>query len=257
MLKLNNLSLTIADNQILNNITVEFFEGEIIGIIGKPSCGKSVLLQTISQHYTHYTGQITFNSKSIKALKKNDFAQKVSFQPPGIYHNYYITLGDYLLLSRLPYKRFLSPFQPFDFEIVSKYIDLFDLQQYTNTPLMLLSADIQARALLAFHFIRQAQVVLLDNPTQNLSLLSYSKLHDAIIRYCSTGKNLCIIASHDINFLAQTVDKFYIMENGTIVHSCIPADLSQDVIKKFLGIDVFITRNIYNGKPNVHLYFEY
>jgi len=122
---------------------------------------------------------------------------------------------------------------------------------------MLLSSDIQARALLAFHFIRDAQIVMLDNPTQNLSLPSYNQLHDAIIRYCSTGKNCCIIASHDINFLAQTVDKLYIMENGSIVDSCVPADLTEDLIKKIFGVDVFITRNIYNGKPNVHLYFEY
>ncbi len=257
MLRLNNLSLTINNNHILKNITVEFFEGEIIGIIGKPASGKSVLLQTIAQYYNHYNGEILFNAKPTHVIKKKDLAKNISFQPAGYFYNHYITLYDYLVLSRIPYKTFLSPFQSFDYDIVNKYLDQFELQQYKSEPLMLLSSDIQARALLAFHFIRQAQIVMLDNPTKNLSLPSYNQLHDAIIRYCSTGKNCCIIASHDINFLAQTVDKFYIMENGSIVDSCVPADLTEDAIKKILGVDVFITRNIYNGKPNVHLYFEY
>lgn len=257
MLKLNNLSLTIADTQILNKITVEFYEGEVIGIIGKPSSGKSVLLQTIAQCYKNYIGEISFNAKSINAIKRGALAKTISFQSPGGFYNQYITLFDYLLSSRIPYKTFLSPFQSFDYDIVNTYIEQFELQQYKTKPLMLLSSDIQTRAILAFHFIRQAQVVLLDNPTQNLSLSSYNRLHEAIIRYCSTGKNCCIIASHDINFLAQTVDKFYIMDNGSIVDFCVPSDLSEDLIKKFLGVDVFITRNIYNGKPNVHLYFEY
>ncbi len=257
MLKLNNVSLTIGENTILKSINVEFFEGEIIGIIGKPASGKSALLHTIARHYAHYTGQITFNEIPIHSLKKAEFAQKFSFQQAGMLHNHYITLYEYLLSSRIPYKNFLSPFQSFDYEIVNEYIDHFQLQQHKLTPLLLLSSDIQSRALLAFHFIRQAQIVLLDNPTQNLSLASYNRLHEAIVRHCSSGKNCCIIASHDINFLAQTVDKFYIMENGTIVHSCLPADLTEEMIKKFMGVDVFITRNIYNGKPNVHLYFEY
>ncbi len=47
------------------------------------------------------------------------------------------------------------------------------------------------------------------------------------------------------------------MDNGSIVDSCVPADLTEDLLKKIFGVDVFITRNIYNGKPNVHLYFEY
>ena len=257
MLKLNNLSLTIADNQILKSITVEFFEGEIVGIIGKPASGKSVLLQTIAQYYKHYIGEILFNAKPIQFIKRRDFAQMISFQPPGGFYNHYITLFDYLLSSRIPYKVFLSPFQSYDYDVVNTYIDQFELQQYKSKPLMLLSSDIQTRALLAFHFIRQAQVVLLDNPTQNLSLSSHNQLHKAIIRYCSTGKNCCIIASHDINFLAQTVDKLYIMDNGSIVDFCVPSDLTEELIKKILGVDVFITRNIYNGKPNVHLYFEY
>ncbi len=257
MLTLNNISLTIADIEILKNITVEFFEGEVIGIIGKPASGKSALLHTIAQYYTHYNGEILFNAKPIRVIKKRELAQKISFQPASVFYNYYLTLFDYLLSSRIPYKTFLSSFQPFDYEIVNKYIDHFELQQYTAQPLMLLSTDTQARALLAFHFIRQAQLLLLDDPTQHLSLSSYQKLHDAIIRYCSTGKNCCIIASQDINFLAQTVDKFYIMENGSIVESCVPADLTEELIKNIFGVDVFITRNIYNGKPNVHLYFEY
>ncbi|MDH7552484.1 MAG: ABC transporter ATP-binding protein [Spirochaetota bacterium] len=257
MLTLNNLSLTITNNHILKNITVEFFEGEIIGIIGKPGCGKSVLLQTIAQYYTHYNGEILLNTKPIRLIKKRELSQKISYQPAGYFYNHYITLYDYLVSSRIPYKTFLSPFQSFDYEIVDKYMHHFELQQYKFKPLVLLSSDIQARALLAFHFIRQAQIVLLDNPTHNLSLPSYNQLHDAIIRYCSTGKNCCIIASHDINFLAQTVDKLYIMENGSIVDSCIPADLTEDLIKNIFGVDVFITRNIYNGKPNIHLYFAY
>lgn len=257
MLTLNNLSLTIAGNQIIKNITVEFFEGEIIGIIGKPGSGKSVLLQTIAQYYKHYIGEILLNATPVQLIKRRDFAQKISFQAPGVFYNRYITLFDYLLSSRIPYKTCLSPFQSFDYEIVNTYIDQFELQQYKSKSLISLSSDIQIRALLAFHFIRQAQVILLDNPTQNLSLSSYNQLHNAIIRYCASGKNCCIIVSHDINFIAQTVDKLYIMDNGSIVDFCVPSDLTGELIKKFLGVEVFITRNIYNGKPNVHLYFEY
>ena len=257
MLKLNNISLSIAHKTVLNNISIHFHEGEIIGIIGKPASGKTILLQTIAQIQRDYMGDMLLYEKPITQYKKNELAKILSFEPNTTFNNYYITLYDYLLSSRIPHKHFLAPFSSFDHEIVNEYIAIFQLEEYTKTPLLMLSSDIQTRARLAFHFIRQSQIVLLDNPTQNLSISSCALVHDTIIKYCSSGKNCCIISSNDINFLTQTVDKLYIVDNGNVALSCYPNDLTEEIIKKYWGVDVFITRNIYNGKPNIHLYFQY
>jgi ABC-type multidrug transport system fused ATPase/permease subunit len=50
MLTLNNISSSLNNQQLLSHINAEFFEGEVIGIIGKPASGKSLLLQVIAQH---------------------------------------------------------------------------------------------------------------------------------------------------------------------------------------------------------------
>jgi hypothetical protein len=46
------------------------------------------------------------------------------------------------------------------------------------------------------------------------------------------------------------------MDTGTIASWHLPADINETIIKKYLGFDVFITRNIYNGKPNVHFFLN-
>ncbi len=255
MLTLNNISSSLNNQQLLSHINAEFFEGEVIGIIGKPASGKSLLLQVIAQHI-QYDGHIMFNKKPIRTYTKRALSAQIAFHPFSILQNPYLTVHDYLLLSRLPHKKFLSPFSSYDHDVVNDYIALFELQPFVDVPIVTVSSDVMQRALLAFHFIRESTLLMLDNPTQNLSLSSYTILHNAIIKYTSSGKNLCIIASHDLNFLTQTTDKLYIMDTGTIASWHLPADINETIIKKYLGFDVFITRNIYNGKPNVHLYFE-
>lgn len=257
MLTLTDISLSISNRNILVNVNAEFFEGEIVGIIGKPSSGKTALLHAVAQSRKEYSGTVMVHAKTAKSLSKNQLLKTFAFQSFAGTQNPYVTLNDYLLMSRIPRKMFLSAFSTYDHDVVDEYKHVFELHPFAKQPLSTLSSDIQVRAHLAFHFIRQAPIVILDNPTQNLSLDSYNLLHKALIKYCSSGKNLCIIASHDINFLAQTVDKFYIMYNGTIADSCMPSSLNEDIIKKYFGTDVFITRNVYNGKPNVHVYFEY
>ena len=62
--------------------------------------------------------------------------------------------------------------------------------------------------------------------------------------------------SHDLNFLSQTVDRIIIMENGKIVQDGTHELINAEMVKKYFGCEVMESRNIYNGRVELHLFPE-
>jgi len=99
MLKIENLSVEINDNQILKDFNLEIKDGEIHALMGVNGAGKSTLVKALSGHYdTNITsGTITYNGKDVRSLKPEDRANEgmfLSFQSPvevpGVNNNYFL-----------------------------------------------------------------------------------------------------------------------------------------------------------------------
>lgn len=74
MLKLNNVNKILSNNKVLNNISLEISEGEIVGLIGKSGSGKSTLLRSIAGLVGIDEGSILYKNEVISG--KQDFKYK-------------------------------------------------------------------------------------------------------------------------------------------------------------------------------------
>jgi iron complex transport system ATP-binding protein len=257
MLKIDNISYTKNNVKILKNISSVFNEGEISGIIGKSGSGKSTLLKAIAGIVKYDQGEILINDISIKSLsKKNRQKQIVSLFNDYPFDIIDDTLYNFLMQSRKLYKKPFSSFSDFDVQITEDYIKIFKINNQRNTKILSLSDGTFKKALLAFQFIKKADVLLLDNPTNNLDMESISSLQKAILKYSIDGDKIIIIACNDLNFLLQTADRILIMGEGGIDAEVNPEMIDADMINKYFNTDVLLSRNIYNGKPTIHQYLK-
>lgn len=160
------------------------------------------------------------------------------------------------MLARIPYKKRFSPFSEYDVQVAEKYIKLFGLEDYTEARLIELPGAIFKRALIAFSFIMETKAVLIDNPTSDMDIPSIKMLQRAIARYVIDGGNTVIIASNDLNFVSQTADRIVVIEDGSVALDGDPSIIDPDMVKRYFGVDVFISKNVYNGRPNVNLFPE-
>ena len=108
--------------------------------------------------------------------------------------------------------------------------------------------------MIAHAFIGEAYAVVLDNPTNDLDIASVRMLRKALSRYVMNGNRIAICCSNDLNFISQTADRILVMDAGRVVETGPPDMLDAELIKKYFGIDVIISKNIYNGKPEIHLF---
>ncbi|MBN2403782.1 MAG: ABC transporter ATP-binding protein [Spirochaetes bacterium] len=257
MIKIDILSYKKNNIEILKNINAVFNKSEIIGIIGKSGSGKTSLLKAIAGIFKDYEGDILLNNNSVKLLSNKNKRNHIAFSFSN--NSYDIiddTVSDYLMQSRKLFKKFLSPFTDFDHQITEDYLKLFKLNEYRDKKVLTLSDGIFKKVILAFPFIKNAEVLLLDNPTGNLDLESISLVQKAVLKYSINGDKLVIIASNDLNFLLQTADRIVIMEKGTIDSEINPEMIDAQKIYKHFNTEVLISRNIYNGKPDIHQYLK-
>ncbi len=256
MIESRKLTIEKEGNTILSDVSTSIRDGEILGIIGKPGSGKSMFLRCLCADEWYFDGEILIDRRPLRSFGKKNLRKTISS-----FHHYtpaYLedTTYEYLIMSRTPYKRLFNPFGEEDRLITEEYMEQFDLTEYRDKPLKYCTSDVMARIMLAFTFIRKAPVLLLDNPTCNLSISSHLLLQRSIMRYVINGENQCIIASHDLNFIAQTVDRILVLENGIIAEDLTPHELTAEMLEQYFNTEVFLSRNIYNGRPGIHLYTE-
>lgn len=77
MLKINNLSVSVIDKKILNNLSLNINDGEIHAIMGPNGTGKSTLSKVIMRddNYKVENGTITYNDKDVLTLTTDEVAR--------------------------------------------------------------------------------------------------------------------------------------------------------------------------------------
>ena len=190
----------------------------------------------------------------MQSYKKNLLNQLLSYSFEERPHNSDDTVFDFLLQSRIPYKKFLNPFSEYDIQITEECLHQFNLNTYKNNKILSLPGAILKRCHLAYCFIREAKVTILDNPTSDLDFHSIFTLQRYMSKYVMDGNKIIIIASNDLNFVIQTSDRIIILKDGEIALEGTHNMIDGETIKKYFNIDIIYSKNIYNGKPVINLF---
>ncbi len=250
MIELNNLSLARDGITLLDGITMSVTDGETVGIIGPSGSGKSLLLKIIAGEAGGYTGSV---SRGTTARGKPSPAYLMPARSP---RGEYDTLRNFVLSSRLAYRRGLRGYDTADRNRADECISWFELGPYCESGLGGLSDGILMRAMLARAFAGEHPVTMLDNPTSSLDVRGAVLLAQAMVRHLIDGNSAVILATVDINFAAQTCDRIIALHAGKIVREGTPDIIDPELVRELYGTGVLVSRNIYNGRPQVHLFHE-
>lgn len=256
MIEIKNLNFVYNDIHLLKNINLSLNDGEIIGIAGRGGCGKSLLLKIIAAVIKEYQGDVLHNGRKLISYMKSDLQKIISYMDGKVPDNPDDSVFNFSLLSRITYKNILKPFSDYDIQVTEDYLKAFALDDIRDRKIGTLSDSLIKSVKLAHSFIREGELLVLDNPTENLSIDTIALIRKLILKYTINGNRIVVMASHDLNFLLQTADRIIIIDEGTVFEDGPPDIIDADCVKKYFNADVLISRNIYNGKPEVHIFPE-
>ena len=199
ILEMDRVSKYYGKMTILENFDYIFKRGERIGVIGKNGIGKSTFLNMITGNespdsgtivtgqtvvYGYYTQKgIRFDERKTVLETIKDIAEVIHYGKDKTY------TADQLLAH------FMFPYS------------------MHRQPVSLLSGGEKRRLYLLTVLVSNPNFLILDEPTNDLDLLTLQKLED----FLQTYKGCLLVVSHDRFFLDQTVDQLFVFEgNGKV-----------------------------------------
>lgn len=227
LLKTSQINKTYSNGlKVLNDVSFSLGKGECLGIIGESGCGKSTLARCLLQLEKIDGGEISLNGKPVHNLtekKLKPFRKQIQavFQNPAASLNPKLKIRQSLMDPYLQVGG-LKELQHFSYRSEKNYIE--QLLEAVELPAHLadrypheLSGGQQQRVAVSRAISIEPEVIILDEPTSSLDVLSQAsllKLLDELRRQLSLSY---VFISHDLAAVASLSQNLLVMKEGRMV----------------------------------------
>ena len=204
--------------QALSNISFEFDNGEIVGLIGLNGAGKTTLIKVLAGLYMPDSGNLCEEPhKSEKPLLRSLLSAG-----QGLYKS--------LTVERLI--KYFGKLQNQDFDFysteVKELINFLDLNSFLNKKIETLSAGWKQKILVLLTFLNDPELILLDEPSSFLDFLGQKQLDELIELHKSKGKYI-VYATHNLHDIEKKCDKIALIDKGVLLFF----DTKENLLKKY------------------------
>lgn len=211
MIQIQNLHKRFKKLQALNNISLEFSQGQVISLIGPNGSGKTTLIKSILGLVKPDNGQIIFNGVSVD--KSNEYRHNIGYMPQIGRYPDNMKIGQVFSMI----KNMRGGVQRLDEELYYR----FELDKLGEKSMKSLSGGTRQKVSAALAFLFNPDVLILDEPTAGLDPIASEILKEKILAEKKKGK-LILITSHILSDLEElTTDVVYLQDGKLIFYESI------------------------------------
>ena len=193
VLKIENLGFSYGEREIIRDFTADVLRGERIGILGKNGAGKTTLLKLLTGKLQPTEGSVTLGTN----VELSFFDQLRSEMKPEL------TVAENVASDRD--EVIVGGVKKHVFSYLADF--LFSSER-ARTPVKALSGGERARLMLAKLFLKPANLLIMDEPTNDLDIETLELLEEQLLAY----KGTLLLVSHDREFLDNVVTSTLVLE---------------------------------------------
>ena len=227
-LEISNLSVRIAKETILDDISFDVPRDKFLGILGPNGAGKSVLLKSILGEYKPCSGTIRIfgqtpeNARGLVAYVPQ-FADFESAFPIGV--------RDVVLTGRLHQTRWMRRYAQHDRKVAEDALERMGIGDLADHPMEGLSGGQRQRVLIARALAVEAPLLLLDEPTASLDVSAAAELYE-LLGKLSDGCAI-VLVTHDMGMVSRYVDQVACLSRRLIHHGA--PEVAPEVLSQMYG----------------------
>ncbi|HEX5440468.1 MAG TPA: ATP-binding cassette domain-containing protein, partial [Ktedonobacterales bacterium] len=219
-LRLEGISKSFGAVQALRNVDFEVYPGEVVGLVGDNGAGKSTLIKTISGVNIPDSGYIYVKGKRATIVKPADATAlgiETVYQDLALCDNLDVVANLYLgreeRTTLIPYV--MRPLNEIKMEKRARAVlDQLDVKiPSIRVPVAALSGGQRQSIAVAKTILRNARVVLLDEPTAALGVAQTRQVLQLIRRLRDSGLPVVVI-SHNLADVFEVVDRVIVLRLG-------------------------------------------
>jgi len=178
-LSASNLFKSYKNRPVVNDVSIKVKRGEIVGLLGPNGAGKSSLIKVLLGIIKQDSGQVNHSNNV-----------RLGYTPQSFTANPFIPISvvDFLTLNQKADKNFTN-----------QTSELTGIKDLLNSPLKNLSGGELQKVLLTRALLNKPNVLILDEPAQNLDVDGQMQLYKLIQEIHQEQKCAVLMVSHDLH----------------------------------------------------------
>lgn len=222
ILEIRNIKKTFGEHVVLNDISFDIRQGEVVVILGPSGCGKSTLLRCINGLEEIEEGEILFRGSVIsgKIRKHHEIRQKIGM----VFQNYelfpHMTILKNITLAPQKVQGRSRQEAEKEAETLLKRIGLLDKK---NVYPRQLSGGQRQRTAIVRALCMHPEIMLFDEVTASLDPEMVYEVLDVMMEMAKAGRTM-VIVTHEMQFARAAADRIIFMDQGKILEEGRPED---------------------------------
>ncbi len=231
LVEMKNINLSFGGIHAVENVSVDLFPGEVVGIVGHNGAGKSCLIKVLSGAYHRDSGTINIDGQEATINNPRDakgYGIETIYQTLAVADN--VDAAANLFLGR---------------ELRTSWGTLDDVAMEAETrkimgrlnpnfvrfktPVVALSGGQRQSVAIARAIYFNARILIMDEPTAALGPQETQQVGELVKQLKADGIGIFLI-SHDIHDVFDLSDRIAVMKNGQIVGIAKTEDVTKDEV---------------------------
>jgi len=200
------LTVEVAGRTLVERLTMDVAQGELIAVLGQNGSGKSLSLHTLAGLRTASAGTVKLHGQDVANEKRQQLAKHLALLPQHVDDIFPATVIDTALIGRHPHIGLLGWESPEDFEAARSALRAVDLEELSARDVLTLSGGERRRLAIAQVLTQAPDLYLLDEPTNHLD--PQHQLDALRIFRQQADAGAAVVASlHDVNLAVRFADR--------------------------------------------------
>lgn len=205
MIKINNLAFSYGKVEVLRNISMNFEEGKIYGLLGENGVGKTTLLNILAGVKKNQCGSVETDGRNPFDREPEFLAEQYFL--PDLCHTEYMSASEYA-------KQYGKFWPCFSYEKFVQLMNLFETD--CDKKMDKMSTGQLKKTWLSFAIACQTKYLFLDEPTNGLDIPSKAQFRKAVTGFARED-SVIIISTHQVKDLENLIDPIVILDTRDVI----------------------------------------
>jgi iron complex transport system ATP-binding protein len=200
-IQVKHLIAGYESKSLIRNLSFSVTHPSFVAIVGHNGSGKTTLLKAITQQIP-IEGKIFVGGQELSPGSNPSARGLLTVLSQKNSIGFSITVQDLVVMGRFRHKRFFQGYDARDYQLAAEVMQQLGIGHIAGKKFSELSGGEQQMVWLAQMMVQDAQVYLLDEPTQQLDLYNKKRVFELMNRWVQENNKTVLCITHDLHYLA-------------------------------------------------------